>query len=82
MVTTIWNRRNELANLILINNTTTVMEAVEAYGLASIQFNELNAVTNFNMSRYNVKAIFEINTMPIGEGAAKRLKESQANVKN
>lgn len=35
-------------------------------------------MTNFDMSRYDVKAILESNTLPIGGGAAKRLKEAQA----
>lgn len=35
-------------------------------------------MTNFDMNRYDVKAILESNTLPIGGGAAKRLKEAQA----
>jgi AP2-like factor (ANT lineage) len=35
-------------------------------------------VTNFDMNRYDVKSILESNTLPIGGGAAKRLKEAQA----
>jgi len=35
-------------------------------------------VTNFDMNRYDVKSILESNSLPIGGGAAKRLKEAQA----
>ena len=58
--------------------TGTEEEAAEAYDIAAIKFRGLNAVTNFDMSRYDVKAILESNTLPIGGGAAKRLKEAQA----
>lgn len=56
----------------------TEEEAAEAYDIAAIKFRGLNAVTNFDMSRYDVKSILESNTLPIGGGAAKRLKEAQA----
>ncbi|RRT75766.1 hypothetical protein B296_00010831 [Ensete ventricosum] len=52
----------------------TQEEAAEAYDIAAIKFRGLNAVTNFDMSRYDVKSILESNTLPIG-GAAKRLKD-------
>lgn len=35
-------------------------------------------MTNFDMNRYDVKSILESNSLPIGGGAAKRLKEAQA----
>ncbi|KAJ0077773.1 hypothetical protein Patl1_36763 [Pistacia atlantica] len=53
-------------------------EAAEAYDIAAIKFRGLNAVTNFDVNHYDVKAILESNTLPIGGGAAKRLKEAQA----
>ncbi|KAF2593858.1 hypothetical protein F2Q70_00042745, partial [Brassica cretica] len=56
----------------------TEEEAAEAYDIAAIKFRGLNAVTNFEINRYDVKAILESNTLPIGGGAAKRLKEAQA----
>lgn len=52
----------------------TQEEAAEAYDIAAIKFRGLNAVTNFDMSRYDVKSILESSTLPIG-GAAKRLKD-------
>jgi AP2-like factor (ANT lineage) len=59
-------------------NIGTEEEAAEAYDIAAIKFRGLNAVTNFDMNRYDVKSILESNTLPIGGGAAKRLKEAQA----
>ncbi|KAK6923272.1 AP2/ERF domain [Dillenia turbinata] len=50
----------------------TEEEAAEAYDIAAIKFRGVNAVTNFEMSRYDIEAIAKI-ALPIG-GAAKRLK--------
>lgn len=46
----------------------TQEEAAEAYDIAAIKFRGLNAVTNFDMSRYDVKSIANSN-LPIGGGA-------------
>lgn len=54
--------------------TATEEEAAEAYDIAAIKFRGMNAVTNFEMSRYDVEAIMR-SALPIG-GAAKRLKLS------
>ncbi|OEL29282.1 AP2-like ethylene-responsive transcription factor PLT2 [Dichanthelium oligosanthes] len=55
----------------------TQEEAAEAYDIAAIKFRGLNAVTNFDMSRYDVKSILDSSALPIGS-AAKRLKEAEA----
>lgn len=52
----------------------TEEEAAEAYDIAAIKFRGMNAVTNFEMNRYDVEAIMK-SALPIG-GAAKRLKLS------
>lgn len=52
----------------------TEEEAAEAYDIAAIKFRGLNAVTNFEMNRYDVEAIAK-SALPIG-GGAKRLKIS------
>ncbi|KAG6480107.1 hypothetical protein ZIOFF_063585 [Zingiber officinale] len=62
---------------LYLGTFSTQEEAAEAYDIAAIKFRGLNAVTNFDMSRYDVKSILESNTLPIG-GAAKRLKDVAA----
>ncbi|GAB4855888.1 hypothetical protein Ancab_024528 [Ancistrocladus abbreviatus] len=59
---------------LYLGTFSTQEEAAEAYDIAAIKFRGLNAVTNFEISRYDVKAILESSTLPIG-GAAKRLKD-------
>ncbi|XXG45005.1 hypothetical protein AAC387_Pa02g0209 [Persea americana] len=61
---------------LYLGTFSTQEEAAEAYDIAAIKFRGLNAVTNFDMSRYDVKSIIESTTLPIG-GAAKRLKEAE-----
>ncbi|GMP25821.1 hypothetical protein CsSME_00002507 [Camellia sinensis var. sinensis] len=59
---------------LYLGTFATQEEAAEAYDIAAIKFRGVNAVTNFEMNRYDVDTILK-SALPIG-GAAKRLKLS------
>ncbi|RZS12448.1 hypothetical protein BHM03_00043914 [Ensete ventricosum] len=55
----------------------TQEEAAEAYDIAAIKFRGLNAVTNFDMSRYDINSIVN-NDLPIGGLSGRPSKASES----
>ncbi|KAH9805912.1 AP2-like ethylene-responsive transcription factor AIL5 [Citrus sinensis] len=68
---------------LYLGTFSTQEEAAEAYDIAAIKFRGLNAVTNFDMSRYDVKSIANSN-LPIGgiTGKSKNSSESVSDCKS
>ncbi|XP_058755420.1 AP2-like ethylene-responsive transcription factor AIL5 isoform X2 [Vicia villosa] len=60
---------------LYLGTFSTQEEAAEAYDIAAIKFRGLNAVTNFDMSRYDVKSIAN-SSLPIGGLSNKNSKVS------
>ncbi|KAG2390277.1 AP2-like ethylene-responsive transcription factor [Vigna angularis] len=61
---------------LYLGTFSTQEEAAEAYDVAAIKFRGVNAVTNFDISRYDVERIMASNTLLAGE-LARRNKESE-----
>ncbi|CAN4092195.1 unnamed protein product [Withania somnifera] len=61
---------------LYLGTFSTQEEAAEAYDVAAIKFRGVNAVTNFDISRYDVEKIMASNTLPAGE-LARRTKERE-----
>ncbi|KAJ0726360.1 putative transcription factor AP2-EREBP family [Helianthus annuus] len=59
---------------LYLGTFSTQEEAAEAYDVAAIKFRGVNAVTNFDISRYNVKKIIASSTLLAGE-LARRTKD-------
>ncbi|KAF8406174.1 hypothetical protein HHK36_008254 [Tetracentron sinense] len=62
---------------LYLGTFSTQEEAAEAYDIAAIKFRGVNAVTNFDITRYDVERITASNTLLAGE-LAKRNKEIES----
>ncbi|CAL0322520.1 unnamed protein product [Lupinus luteus] len=62
---------------LYLGTFSTQEEAAEAYDVAAIKFRGVNAVTNFDTSRYHVENIMASNTLLTGEQARRYNKDSE-----
>ncbi|GFP84083.1 ap2-like ethylene-responsive transcription factor ant [Phtheirospermum japonicum] len=63
---------------LYLGTFSTQEEAAEAYDIAAIKFRGANAVTNFDILRYDIEKIMTSNTLPTGD-LARRNKEEKPN---
>ncbi|KDP41579.1 hypothetical protein JCGZ_15986 [Jatropha curcas] len=61
---------------LYLGTFSTQEEAAEAYDIAAIKFRGVNAVTNFDITRYDVEKIMASNTLLAGE-LARKTKETE-----
>ncbi|XP_043711707.1 AP2-like ethylene-responsive transcription factor ANT isoform X2 [Telopea speciosissima] len=64
---------------LYLGTFSTQEEAAEAYDIAAIKFRGVNAVTNFDITRYDVERIIASNTLLAGE-LAKRSRDTESSV--
>ncbi|KAL8149481.1 AP2-like ethylene-responsive transcription factor AIL5 [Apium graveolens] len=64
---------------LYLGTFSTQEEAAEAYDIAAIKFRGVNAVTNFDMSRYDVNSI-ATNNLPVGGATTKSKTKASSSI--